>query len=84
VQHLDPTHRSLLTELLGRSATLPVEEITHNSRVAANRIYVIPPNCDLAIEDGVLLLSPRDTKAAPSRTIDHFLKSLAADQGATA
>lgn len=84
VQHLDPTHRSLLSELLGRSASLPVEEITHNSRVAANRIYVIPPNCDLAIQDGVLLLSPRDKKAAPSRTIDHFLKSLADDQGANA
>ncbi len=84
VQHLDPTHRSLLTELLGRSASLPVQEIVHNTRVVANQIYVIPPNCDLEIKDGVLLLSPRDKKAAPSRTIDHFLKSLAADQGAKA
>jgi two-component system CheB/CheR fusion protein len=84
VQHLDPTHRSLLTELLGRSASLPVQEIAHNTRVEANRIYVIPPNCDLAIEQGVLLLSPRDTKSGPSRTIDNFLKSLAADQGANA
>jgi two-component system CheB/CheR fusion protein len=84
VQHLDPTHRSLLTELLGRSASLPVQEIEHNTTVAPNHIYVIPPNCDLAIKDRVLLLSPRDTKAAPSRTIDNFLKSLAADQGANA
>src|SRR3954469_3401266 len=84
VQHLDPTHRRLLTELLGQSPSLPVEEIVHQTKVAANHIYVIPPNCDLAIKEGALLLSPRDNKAGPSRTIDHFLKSLAADQGSNA
>ena len=59
VQHLDPTHRSLLSELLGRSATLPVTEIVQNTPVEANQIYVIPPNCDLGIENGVLRLSRR-------------------------
>ena len=85
VQHLDPTHRSLLSELLGRSATLPVEEIAPNTRVAARHIYVIPPNCDLAIRDGVLELTPREKNSgSPARSIDHFLKSLAVDRGASA
>ncbi|HVW22232.1 MAG TPA: chemotaxis protein CheB [Opitutaceae bacterium] len=81
VQHLDPTHRSLLSELLARSASLPVEEIADGTAVAPNRIYVIPPKSDLTIQDGVLKLSPRDTKAGPARSIDRFLSSLAADQG---
>src|SRR3954471_11615682 len=73
VQHLDPTHRSLLSELLGRSATLPVTEITQHTPVEANQIYVIPPNCDLSIEKGVLRLSRREkSPGGPARSIDHF------------
>src|SRR5687767_15590617 len=52
VQHLDPTHRSLLSELLARVTTLPVTEIHPEARVEPNKIYVIPPNCNLAVEDG--------------------------------
>ncbi|HWA27893.1 MAG TPA: chemotaxis protein CheB [Lacunisphaera sp.] len=85
VQHLDPTHRSLLSELLGRSATLPVQEIEQNTRVERNRIYVIPPNSDLTIQDSVLRLTPREKNSGtPARSIDHFLKSLAADRGSLA
>ena len=80
VQHLDPTHRSLLSELLGRTTPLPVQEITPRTHVAANQIYVIPPNCDLSIRHGVLSLTPRRKNSGPARTIDHFLESLAADQ----
>ncbi len=82
VQHLDPKHRSLLSELLGRSASLPVEEIQQDTQVQANHIYVIPPNCDLAIHEGRLHLTPRaKNTGSPARSIDHFLRSLAADRG---
>ena len=80
VQHLDPTHRSLLSELLGRAASLPVEEIAQNTQVVANRIYVIPPDRHLTIHVGVLILTRRRKSNGPARTIDHFLQSLAADQ----
>lgn len=80
VQHLDPTHRSLLSELLAKTTTLPVKEIEQNSRVAPNQVYVIPPNCDLAISNGILKLTTRKRTAGAARSIDHFFKSLAADQ----
>jgi two-component system, chemotaxis family, CheB/CheR fusion protein len=80
VQHLDPTHRSLLSELLGRTTKLPVTEITDQTRVQANNIYVIPPNCDLTIQDGILKLTKRKKNSGPARSIDHFLQSLALDQ----
>ncbi len=79
VQHLDPTHRSLLSELLGRATTLPVREIVDGTAVEANHIYVIPPNTDLDIRGGVLKLTPRKSNG-PARSIDHFLQSLAQDQ----
>src|SRR4051812_18984737 len=84
VQHLDPTHRSLLSEILAKTTNLPVAEIEQNMRVEANRIHVIPPNCDLAIEQGILKLTPRERSGGPARGIDHFLKSLATDQKSAA
>lgn len=80
VQHLDPTHRSLLSEILAKTTALPVAEIAQNTRVEANCIYVIPPNCDLTVEQGLLKLTPREKSGGAARGIDHFLKSLAADQ----
>jgi two-component system CheB/CheR fusion protein len=81
VQHLDPTHRSLLVELLAKSTSLPVREVTDQMPATPNEVHVIPPNCDLTIMDGVLHLSPREKSSGGSRTIDHFLRTLAADQG---
>ena len=80
VQHLDPSHRSLLSELLAKTTQLRVREIIDSTSAEANQIYVIPPNCDLALANGVLKLSPRDKTAGPARSIDNFLTSLAADQ----
>lgn len=80
VQHLDPTHRSLLSELLARVTTLPVREILPDAPVEPNNIYVIPPNTNLSVRDGILKLTARKANGGPARSIDHFLKSLAEDQ----
>lgn len=84
VQHLDPSHRSLLSELLSKTTALRVREIVDNTPVEANQIYVIPPNCDLTLTRGVLRLSPRDKTVSPARSIDTFLTSLAMDQRSNA
>lgn len=80
VQHLDPTHRSLLSELLAKATQLRVREISDHTAVEPNQVYVIPPNCDLAVVGGVLHLSPRNKSAGMARSIDNFLISLAEDQ----
>jgi two-component system, chemotaxis family, CheB/CheR fusion protein len=43
VQHLDPDHESILTELLQRVTKIPVQEITDNVQVAPNHIYISYP-----------------------------------------
>src|SRR5437870_10399808 len=58
VQHLAPKHESILSELLSRSSRMPVVEVREGVVVQANRVYVIPPNADMSIVDGVLHLSP--------------------------
>src|SRR5207249_3370940 len=75
VQHLDPDHASALTDLLTRVTSLPVSEVTNNLRVEPNHIYVIPPNTDLTIAQGVLNLQPRQAGRAPHHSIDFFFES---------
>jgi two-component system CheB/CheR fusion protein len=80
VQHLDPTHRSLLTELVQKFTSMKVYEVTDGMAVEPNCIYVIPPNHDMAILQQHLHLmeQSRDMRRLP---IDFFLRSLAIDQG---
>jgi two-component system CheB/CheR fusion protein len=83
IQHLDPKHASVLTELLSRSTRMPVSQVTDGMHVAPNRVYVIPPNTNISIEKGVLKLQPRPA-GAPHMPIDHFFRSLAEDEGGKA
>ena len=80
VQHLDPTHKGIMVELLQRSTLMSVVQIEDNMKVEANHVYVIPPNRDLSILKGVLHLlepvSPRGLRLP----IDHFFRSLADDR----
>lgn len=80
VQHLDPLHESVLTQLLSKATSMPVREVTNNLRVEPNHVYVIPPNTDLGIEQGILKLRPRPQRRMPTRSIDSFFESLAQDQ----
>jgi two-component system CheB/CheR fusion protein len=79
VQHLDPQHTSVLTQLLTRATTMPVREATNRLRVKANHIYVIPPNRGLTIAGGILRLQPRSPHRIAPRSIDQFFESLAKD-----
>src|SRR5258708_29647629 len=70
--------------ILGRAATMAVEEVQHNDAVEPNHLYIIPPNMSLEISGGVLQLAPRSEAVAPHFLIDRFLCSLAEDAGGQA
>ena len=80
VQHLDPTHKGIMVELLQRTTPMPVVQVKDRLKVEPDRVYVIPPNKDMSILHGVLhLLDP----AAPRGLrlpIDFFFRSLADDR----
>ncbi len=80
VQHLDPTQKGLLPELLQRSTPIPVVQITDNMPVEPDHVYVIPPNRDLAIANGVLHLLEPIAPRGLRLPIDSFLRSLAEDR----
>ena len=80
VQHLDPTHKGIMSELLQRSTGMKVIQVKDRTPVKPDCVYVIPPNKDMSLLHGVLhLLAP----AAPRGLrlpIDFFFRSLAQDQ----
>jgi two-component system CheB/CheR fusion protein len=84
VQHLDPTHKSLLVDLLAGHTEMPVLEATDGAAVQANEVYVIPPDATLCIKHGALeVLTPAPPRQR-RRPIDSFFISLAEDQGENA
>ncbi|MBP1696641.1 MAG: ATPase [Deltaproteobacteria bacterium] len=80
VQHLDPKHESMLTELLSRRTKMPVNEAKDGMAVEPDHVYVIPPNRDMTISQGVLDLGFRTEVRGHHMPIDHFFHSLAVDQ----
>jgi two-component system CheB/CheR fusion protein len=80
VSHLDPTHISMLPELIQRSTDMEVIEVGGGTVVKANTVYIIPPNSDMAIWNGTLQLMEPSQIPGPRMSIDYFLRSLAQDQ----
>jgi two-component system CheB/CheR fusion protein len=80
VPHLDPSHVSILDEILQRITTLPVTEAIDQVAVLPNHIYIIPPNRDMAILNGELQLSVPEQPRGMRLPIDRFLRSMAEDQ----
>ena len=81
VQHLDPTRKGLMPELLQRATAMKVMQVRDRTRVRPNSVYVIPPNKDMSILRGVLHLSEPAEKRGQRLPIDFFLHTLAQDRG---
>ena len=79
VQHLDPTHKGMLAELLQRVTPMKVMQVKDRTRVQPDCVYVIPPNKDMSILHGVLHLLDPVMPRGRRLPIDFFLRSLADD-----
>ncbi len=82
VQHLDPKHKSALTEILSKVTSMPVSEVENKTVVKPDHVYIIPPGKTMSVSQGVLNLMP--CAAKQYMPIDFFLESLAKDQGSKA
>jgi two-component system CheB/CheR fusion protein len=80
VQHLDPNHRSQLTELLSRGTELAVAEAKDGMEVEPDHVYVIPAATSMTLVDGRLRLGPRKESEVPPMPVDAFFRSLAEEQ----
>lgn len=81
IQHLDPNQKSLLSEILARTTQMPVREVLSGMTVEPNQVYVIPPNTQMTLAQGVLQLGPREKIHGKYMPADAFFVSLAAERG---
>jgi two-component system, chemotaxis family, CheB/CheR fusion protein len=81
VQHLDPAHGSLLTEILTKKIPLTVIQAEDGMILEPEHLYVIPPNATLTLVNGALCLRGRESSEERHRPIDLLFNSLAEECG---
>jgi two-component system CheB/CheR fusion protein len=81
VQHLAPEHESILAQLLARNSRFSVAQASDGMVLEAGRVYVIPPNSDLAVMHGVLRVLTPPSLYGPRLPVDFLFRSLAEDAG---
>jgi two-component system CheB/CheR fusion protein len=81
IQHLDPTHESMMVELLASHTRMKVQQVTDGMRLEREHVYVIPPGTYLAIHDGAFQLSKPRERHGARMPFDFFLHSLAEECG---
>src|SRR5258706_4387374 len=81
-QHLDPNRPSSLDNILRKRSTLPVELVNSRSHLEPGKIYVVPSNRMVSIEDGHVEVHEDGTKRTrPRPSVDLLLSSAAETYG---
>ena len=84
VQHLEPTHESLLVELLAKHLQMSVLQAADGVRPERDHLYIIPPANNLTIGNGVLRVSPTPARRGARLPFDALLLSMAEAYGPNA
>lgn len=77
VQHLDPTHKSLMVDLLAHHTAMKIVEATEGRLLLPDQVHVIPPGRYLSLSAGALHLSPAQSQHGARLPFDVLLNSLA-------
>ncbi|HIJ37673.1 MAG TPA: EAL domain-containing protein [Rhodospirillaceae bacterium] len=80
LQHLSPSHRSMMVEILARETRLAVKEAGQGDRPQQGVIYVVPANSNALYKDGRLQLVTAPPEVVPKPSVNQFLISLAAEE----
>jgi len=79
VQHLDPRHRSLMADILGKRTPLAVRQAREGDALAAGTAHIAPPNRHLLVNsDGTLSLTQSELVHFVRPSADLLFESTAA------
>jgi two-component system chemotaxis response regulator CheB len=84
VQHLSPTHKSWMADLLGRSTRLFVKQAEHNEIMLPGTVYVAPPDEHLLVGPGKIQLAHSQLVHFSRPSIDLLFESVAGTYGSRA
>jgi|GEM_PF-377452 len=76
-QHLSPTHKSMMVDLLTRVTSLPVMEAKNGLVIRPKTIYMTPENTDIYVKDGKIFLKNLMQAFGPKPSVNYFFSSLA-------
>jgi len=79
IQHLDPSHKSMMMALLANHTAMKVLEATAGMPIERNRVYIIPPGVYISLREGALRLTTPGERPGARMPFDFFLRSLAQD-----
>ena len=77
IQHLDPTHASMMVDLLSTHTSMTVLQAVNGMPLECDCFYVIPPGVNMSIHDDRIHLSDLHERYGARRPFDFFLQSLA-------
>jgi two-component system, chemotaxis family, CheB/CheR fusion protein len=78
-QHLSPTHKSMMVELLNRVTNLPVVEVSNGLKIKPKTIYMTPENTDIFLKEGKIFLKNIEQAFGPKPSVNYFFGSLASE-----
>ena len=84
VQHLDPTHESMMVDLLADRTAMPVRQATDGMPIERDHLYIIPPGSYLSVGEGALHLSRPKVRHGTRLPFDFLLHSMADEFGTRA
>jgi two-component system, chemotaxis family, CheB/CheR fusion protein len=77
VVHLDPQHRSELSNIVAARTKMPVVPVETSARLEPNHVYVIPPDRRLQVVDHQLQATEFDEPRGQRLPIDFLFRSVA-------
>jgi two-component system CheB/CheR fusion protein len=80
VQHLDPSHDSLLVNLLAGCTAMPLQQASQGLPLEPDHVYVIPAGDFLAVKAGLFEITPPDGARGARLPFDFLLRSLALER----
>lgn len=78
-QHLSPTHKSMMVELLGRVSNINVQEAKSGLIIKPKTIYITPENTDIYVKDKKIFLKSINHIFGPKPSVNYLLSSIAQD-----
>lgn len=80
IQHLSPSHKSMMVQLLGRETTMSVSEILDNAIPEPDVIYIAPASRNTIYKNGQFKLLETKRESLPKPSVNVFLASLASEK----
>ncbi|MCU7553030.1 EAL domain-containing protein [Alteromonas sp. ASW11-19] len=80
-QHLSPSHKSQMADILSRETDFPVKEVRSGTLVEKQTVYVGPPGHHVLYKNGHLHLDKEPAELAPKPAVNLLFESLADELG---